>query len=529
CPTSTSTFTGRTDTLESLNNFFFDSEKTQKAFLLFGLGGAGKTQVALEFRKRFRQNSRFTKIYFITADTEESIQACLFDIAVDNGLVNPQDWRSGIHWLNTHEENWLIIMDNADDPRIPLRRYFPPCEHGNIIITSRNAELQNAVGQSLELWDMSPSEGLQLLVKHAAKGPLNKVQHKHAAQIAKELYYFPLALVQAGAYILKQNCLLTYSSRLKSQRRQLMERKLTQFRDKYQLSVYATWNLSWNMLSEKSQKLLEICSHLHHEKIPRQLFEKAITRINSAFLPLGPSKAVDEARALLKNFVQHDMQWDDIHFDEIVSEATSYSLLQIHSDELYTIHPLVYQWLVDSLHQRQIQGTQGILAVAVQNTTWKDYRFLQHLSPHCKSLGYLGHSNYFIKLAIGGMWELLGNYTQALELWKPLIDVMRKSLGHRHKDTLVHIENVVRVYWELRMYQEALELRRSLYVGAALGVQSQYHAWDKRPGEPTTHLAFQSGPVGGARHTSGETVPWNGGSGNIISGNKLGVGQVHRT
>lgn len=55
CPTSTSTFTGRTDTLEILNNFFFDSEKTQKAFLLFGLGGAGKTQVALEFRKRFRQ------------------------------------------------------------------------------------------------------------------------------------------------------------------------------------------------------------------------------------------------------------------------------------------------------------------------------------------------------------------------------------------------------------------------------------------------------------------------------------------
>ncbi|KAH7869828.1 P-loop containing nucleoside triphosphate hydrolase protein, partial [Lentinula edodes] len=276
CPTSTSKFTGREDILATLDLFFNsslpnNSRGTQKCFLLYGLGGAGKTQVALEFQRRFKE--RFTKIYFITANTEYSIQASFYDIAMDNGVVDAQGWKSGLHWLLTHEESWLIIMDNADDPKISLERYFPSCDHGNIMITSRNAELQNVVGQSLELQDMIPDDGIELLLKHAVDKPLSSNEQEQVVQIAKELYYFPLALVQAGAYIKQQKCLLTYLKFLRNEHKQLLEKKLTQFADRYQLSVYATWNLSWGQLSSSSKVLLNICSHLHYEKIPRLLFE----------------------------------------------------------------------------------------------------------------------------------------------------------------------------------------------------------------------------------------------------------------
>ncbi|KAJ4470272.1 hypothetical protein C8R41DRAFT_777360, partial [Lentinula lateritia] len=217
--------------------------------------------------------NRFTKIYFITANTEDSIQASFYDIAMDNGAVDVQEWKSGFHWLLTHEESWLIIMDNADDPKIPLERYFPSCDHGNIMITSRNAELQNVVGQSLELQDMIPDDGIELLLKHAVDKPLSSNEHEQVVQIAQELYYFPLALVQAGAYIKQQKCLLTYLKVLRNEGKQLLEKKLTQSADRYQLSVYATWNLSWGQLSNSSKVLLNICSHLHYEKIPRLLFE----------------------------------------------------------------------------------------------------------------------------------------------------------------------------------------------------------------------------------------------------------------
>ncbi|GAW00948.1 Nephrocystin- partial [Lentinula edodes] len=97
CPTSTSKFTGREDILATLDLFFNsslpnNSRGIQKCFLLYGLGGAGKTQVALEFQRRFKE--RFTKIYFITANTEDSIQASFYDIAMDNGVVDAQEWKN---------------------------------------------------------------------------------------------------------------------------------------------------------------------------------------------------------------------------------------------------------------------------------------------------------------------------------------------------------------------------------------------------------------------------------------------------
>lgn len=47
--------------------------------------------------------SRLTKIYFIKANTEQSIQASYFDIAIDNGIVQAQDWHAGIHWLHSNQ------------------------------------------------------------------------------------------------------------------------------------------------------------------------------------------------------------------------------------------------------------------------------------------------------------------------------------------------------------------------------------------------------------------------------------------
>ncbi|KAJ4474125.1 P-loop containing nucleoside triphosphate hydrolase protein [Lentinula edodes] len=270
CPTSTPNFTGREDILVTIDNFFHppppdNPRKTQKIFLLYGLGGAGKTQVALEFTRRFKQ--RFTKIYYIAADSEISIKASLFDIAMVNGVVGAQNWQSGLRWLHTHEESWMIIMDNADNPKISLNDYFPTCDHGNIIITSRNAELQNVVSQSLQLQDMIPDDGIKLLLKHAADRPLSFNEQEQAVKIAKELYHFPLALVQAGAYIKQQKCLMTYLTYLNNERKQILEKKLPQPPDKYKLSIYATWNISWKQLSGRSKTLLEICSYLHYHYV----------------------------------------------------------------------------------------------------------------------------------------------------------------------------------------------------------------------------------------------------------------------
>ncbi|KAE9384362.1 hypothetical protein BT96DRAFT_982315 [Gymnopus androsaceus JB14] len=175
----------------------------RKLFLLHGLGGAGKTQCALEFVKKFKKSlsGSFSDIYFITAESENSIKASYYDIAMRNGSIPAQGWESGFRWFKTHEANWLIIMDNADDPQLSLGRFLPSCDHGNIIITSRNPDLMQIAAKSEEIKDMEPDDATQLLLKHAIKNQVTAADETSAGIIAKELHYFALALVQAGAYI----------------------------------------------------------------------------------------------------------------------------------------------------------------------------------------------------------------------------------------------------------------------------------------------------------------------------------------
>ena len=50
-------------------------------------------------------------------------------------------YQDTLRWLGSQRENWLLIFDNADDITLDLQTYFPPGNHGNIIITTRNQDI----------------------------------------------------------------------------------------------------------------------------------------------------------------------------------------------------------------------------------------------------------------------------------------------------------------------------------------------------------------------------------------------------
>ncbi|KAJ3829321.1 hypothetical protein F5880DRAFT_1470818 [Lentinula raphanica] len=450
CPVSTSKFTGREDILKILQDFFgvsgtVTAENKPNIFLLHGLGGAGKTQTTLEFAKRFK--SSFSEVYFITANTEASIQGCYFDIATTNGATGTDtSWKAGLHWLHTHEKNWLIIIDNADDPKIDFKEYLPSCVHGNIIITSRNPELQVIATQSEELQDLLPEEAMFLLLKHAFKSldSITPPQKEEAALIAQELHCFPLALVQAGAYICQQNCLFGYLDRLQSQRQEMLLRNPKYSIDRYGLSVYATWNLSWEQLSPDCKILLEVCAHLYYDWIPRALFQRGVANIKSVELPLGLT--------------------------------TSYSLMHIEYEAYYVFHPLVHQWLRDITNDSDKQlAVVGIILSALQNIYWKDFdvldnmpqeepEFLQVLAPHCQELtSNLIYGDVYYNLAIeelASILESLGKESEALPLEQELVEVTEKDLGKDHPHTLRRIQNMAITLRNLGRVEKALELQQ---------------------------------------------------------------------
>jgi len=49
-----------------------------------------------------------------------------------------------LRWLaSQNDKNWLLLFDNADNVHLKLKKYFPSCSFGNILITTRNRELRH--------------------------------------------------------------------------------------------------------------------------------------------------------------------------------------------------------------------------------------------------------------------------------------------------------------------------------------------------------------------------------------------------
>ena len=130
----------------------------------------------------------------IDASNVNSIESSLADIGRNAGLADA-DAQATLNMLSRTEEEWLLLFDNADDPHLDLRPYFPPCSHGNILITSRNPLNKiHAPNGNYNVSGMQEDEAIALLLKIAAKST-NGTNITLALAVVKELGYLALAIM----------------------------------------------------------------------------------------------------------------------------------------------------------------------------------------------------------------------------------------------------------------------------------------------------------------------------------------------
>ncbi|KAJ7048097.1 P-loop containing nucleoside triphosphate hydrolase protein, partial [Mycena amicta] len=150
--------------------------------LLYGLGGAGKTQIALKFISD--SGSRFTDQFKINASSEEAIRMDYRQISLAKNLGDTVE--AAQTWLNSNQGEWLLLFDNADKVDLDLGAYLPKCTHGNILITSRNPRLWSHTGPDkkiIEISNLEVDDAVVLLLKCAG---LDIGNHKtHAVAVVK--------------------------------------------------------------------------------------------------------------------------------------------------------------------------------------------------------------------------------------------------------------------------------------------------------------------------------------------------------
>ncbi|QRV95745.1 patatin-like phospholipase protein [Ceratobasidium sp. AG-Ba] len=168
CPSPTPSFTGRQDIIDQITECISKGDTQRCVFVLYGLGGAGKTQLALKAVQQTR--NLWTEVVFVDATSTETAESSLAGFAKEKGLN--ESHRSALQWLGNQRGRWLMVMDNADDPSVRLGDFLPNCNHGSVVVTTRIpalAMLGQGTRSSYRVGSMTDSEGKELLLRKAGR------------------------------------------------------------------------------------------------------------------------------------------------------------------------------------------------------------------------------------------------------------------------------------------------------------------------------------------------------------------------
>ncbi|KAJ7463228.1 hypothetical protein FB451DRAFT_1370710 [Mycena latifolia] len=444
CPPATRIFHGRQSILAKMHEYF-----TQN------VGGAGKTQIALKFIEE--SAAWFTDTFLIDASTSETIDTGLKTIATMKNVGDSS--KEALQWLKSKQDGWLLLFDNADDPKINLNDYLPQCTHGNILITSRNPGLSVYAGVHCAVSEMEEQDAVELLIRSSIQNNTDG-NRETAAQIVKNLCYLPLPIIQAGAFISKSGNLDSYLALYAHNRARLLSQRPAQSHDNYAWTVYTTWQISFDQLSEQAKTFLKLCSFLHYQGISEDIFKNAT---NYKFGPCSPSKQeLEMALTVLSHFLGSSGLWDHFCFTEVTSEIRAYSLINFDSGKnMFSIHPLVHDWTRTTLTHEAYH--QCMISIAGMSLTGLSEQIIEVTSvwmvPHLDFL-LKGNTNMIpdFQLEYGKVYLFAGKAEKAAELQVRALDKRRNQLGEDHPDTLEAVHWLSWAYEHLGKWKEAAEL-----------------------------------------------------------------------
>jgi hypothetical protein len=270
-----------------------------------GLGGVGKTQVALDYAEQLWASDELGLWVWVTAGSREAIVSGYARVAADLTGVEDADPEHGaqrlLEWLTATSTRWLIVLDDVQNPA-DLRGLWPPATaSGRVVVTTRrrDAALRGHGRRLLEVDVFTPSEAEAYLRAALADQPHLAVG---AAELAVELGCLPLALAQASAYMLDRGLSCTeYRTRWTDRRRSLASLlpEPDGLPDEHRATLATTWSLSVEQANRLepvgiARTLLEVASMLAPNGIPTDLFATpAVTDLLAA----GAGGEVDAEQA----------------------------------------------------------------------------------------------------------------------------------------------------------------------------------------------------------------------------------------
>ncbi|HET8657954.1 MAG TPA: FxSxx-COOH system tetratricopeptide repeat protein [Micromonosporaceae bacterium] len=441
-------FTGRESLLQDLQDkLAVDRETAVLPHAIHGMGGVGKSQVAIEYVHRHRAD--YDLIWWIPAEHESQILAALTALAhrlhleVRGEVITAVPAvREALSTGDTPYQNWLLVFDNAEDPA-EVKTYFPTGGAGKILITSRNPEWTQ-VARSLEVNVFTRTESTTFLIRRTPE-----LTEAEADQLAEALGDLPLAVEQAAAWRVATGMSVNeYLQLLEEKRIELLEQGTSA---NYELSVAAAWNVSLDKLKEvnlAALQLLQVCSFFAPEPISRDLF---------AGSPIAPiTDPLDETLR------------DPIKLGRAIRDIQRYALAKFdHRNGTLQMHRLVQAVLFggmdDELKAVMRSGAHTLLAngdPGYPNAPdyWRRY---QALKPHVDVSKAVMSEDPRVHELVFNMLKFLyywGDHLGCAEFAEEVHAQRQVDLGDDHEHTLSVAKWRAWVLWVLGNFKKAAEI-----------------------------------------------------------------------
>ncbi|KAI0865611.1 hypothetical protein F4860DRAFT_258746 [Xylaria cubensis] len=450
-----------------------------------GLGGIGKTQIALEAAYRVRDKHPSCSVFWVPAVNLTSFENAYREIGQLLNCQGINNDKADVKLLvkdalsQENTSSWLLIIDNADDVNMLFQDanpddYLPFSWHGSILFTTRNNQITEQLDIPLDniitVGQMNNAENAHLLQRGLRKSQIGDA--KSTDRLLEYLAHLPLAIKQASAFMaLNKNVTVSkYLEFCESSDAGMIELLGRKFHDRHRYKDYAenqnqvatTWLISFKQILQhnpQAANYLKFICILAEKDIPLSLLlaKSEIERAEAVGLLYAYAFILERntpdsfdihrlVRLVMRNWLQQNGEWE---------EWTAKVVRRLNEEYPFPDHTNIQTWTKYLPHGQEVLKIDGAIDIGDASlliNTAESYSFLgkyteaeklyRHTLKQTKSMPGGDYHSAMILNNLAVALDNQGRYEEAKKIYRQTLQLKEEVLGKKHPTTLLTMDNL---------------------------------------------------------------------------------------